>query len=175
MARRSILDLQKQQTKIIAVTAYDATFARLVDPWVDLVLVGDSLGMVIQGKENTLDVSIDEMIYHTQAVNRGLKQAHLVSDLPFLSYQVSENEAVKNAGRLLQAGAQSVKLEGGAEFSPLVKRLVKMGIPVLGHLGMTPQSLHRWGGYKVQGIYRRKKYRQPPCKGEKRNIIRKPD
>src|SRR3989338_9367294 len=134
MARRSIVDLQKQKTKIIATTAYDAAFARLVDPWVDLVLVGDSLGMVVQGKENTLDVSLDEMIYHTQAVSRGLKQAHLVSDLPFLSYQISENEAVKHAGKLLQAGAQSVKLEGGAEFAPLVKRLVEIGIPVLGHI-----------------------------------------
>ena len=148
------IDLQRKKDlgeRIAATTAYDALFAKLLDDQVDLILVGDSLGMVVQGKENTLDVAMEEMVYHTKCVHRVLKRAHLVSDMPFLSYQISEERAIENAGRLLKAGAQSVKLEGGEEIASLVKKLVCYGIPVMAHIGMTPQSLHRWGGYRVQG------------------------
>ena len=151
MNRKSILDLQNSKKKLVAVTAYDTTMAALVDAYSDIVLVGDSLGMVVQGKENTLEVTIEDVAYHTRCVHRGLKQAHLVSDMPFLSYQVSEKKAVENAGKLLQAGAQSVKLEGGEEVTDIIFKLTQFGIPVMGHLGMTPQSVHKWGGFKVQG------------------------
>ena len=154
MKRLTILDLQKkknQKEKIVSVTAYDATFASLVDASVDLVLVGDSLGMVIQGHDNTLSVSLDDMVYHTKAVARKLNHAHLVSDMPFLTYQVSKEEAVRNAGELLKAGAQSVKVEGGAEICETVHHLTRLGIPVMGHVGLTPQSVHQLGGFRVQG------------------------
>jgi 3-methyl-2-oxobutanoate hydroxymethyltransferase len=114
-------------------------------------LVGDSLGMVIQGKENTLEVTIDDVAYHTKAVSRALSHAHLVADMPFLTYNVKEEEALKNAGKLIQAGAQSVKLEGGEEICDTVQALTDIGIPVMGHIGMTPQSVNKWGGFKVQG------------------------
>lgn len=154
MTRFSAIDLQTKKNKgekIVAVTAYDVAFAKCIDPYVDLVLVGDSLGMVIQGKETTLEVSVEEMIYHTRCVHRGLKRAHLCVDMPFLSYQLSLDRAIENAGRLLQAGAQSVKLEGGEEVANIIEKLTQFGIPVIGHLGMTPQSIHKWGGYRVQG------------------------
>lgn len=154
MQRLSIIDLKnkkKKGEKIVAVTAYDATFAKLIDPYVDIVLVGDSLGMVIKGDENTLGVTLNEVIYHTKAVHKGVRQAHLVSDMPFLSYQLSKREALRSAGRLLQAGAQSVKIEGGKRFCELVSELTDVGIPVMGHLGMTPQSVHQMGGFRVQG------------------------
>lgn len=154
MPRLSIIDLKnkkKKNEKIVAITAYDAAFARLVDSHVDIVLVGDSLGMVIQGKENTLGVTLEEMIYHTRAVHQKVNQAHLVTDMPFLSYQISEREAIRNAGRLLQAGAQSVKIEGGKGFFKLVSKLTGFGIPVMGHLGLTPQSVHQFGGFRLQG------------------------
>ncbi len=154
MKRLTILDLQKkkdQKEKLVAVTAYDATFASLVDDAVDVVLVGDSLGMVIQGHENTLSVSLDDMVYHTKAVNRKLTHAHLVVDMPFLTYQVSKEKAVQNAGTLLKAGAQSVKVEGGVEICETVCTLTKLGIPVMGHVGLTPQSVHQLGGFRVQG------------------------
>lgn len=150
----TILDLQKkkdQREKIVALTAYDASFAALMDEIVDIILVGDSLGMVIQGQKNTLSVSIEDMIYHTKAVASVVQKAHLSVDMPFLSYQVSQEEAVRNAGRLLKAGAQSVKLEGGENVCDLVRRLTQIGIPVLGHIGLTPQSLHQLGGFRVQG------------------------
>ena len=150
----STLDLaaKKNQTKIVAVTAYDTLFARLVDPFVDIVLVGDSLGMVVQGNKDTLSVTLEQMIYHTRAVASSLTRAHLVADMPFLSYQVNEDEAVRNAGRLLSEGrAQSVKLEGGTSMAKTVERLVSVGIPVMGHIGLTPQSVHAMGGFKVQG------------------------
>ena len=138
--------------KIVAITAYDFLFTKLVDELVDVVLVGDSLGMVVQGKENTLSVTMDQMIYHTQNVSRAIKHAHLVADMPFMSYQVSEENAVLNAGRFLsEGGAHSVKLEGGVRIAKLVERLVDIGIPVLGHIGLTPQSVHAFGGYKIQG------------------------
>jgi 3-methyl-2-oxobutanoate hydroxymethyltransferase len=139
--------------RIAAVTAYDVAFARLADrAGVDIVLVGDSLGMVVQGLPNTLPVTLDEMIYHCRMVARGVANAHVVADLPFLSYQVSADDGVRAAGRLLkEGGAEAVKLEGGAEVAGLVARLVGIGIPVMGHVGMTPQSVHKFGGFKVQG------------------------
>jgi 3-methyl-2-oxobutanoate hydroxymethyltransferase len=135
------------------VTAYDYTMARLVDAaGVDMVLVGDSLGMVIQGHADTLPVTLDEMIYHTRCVSRGLKSAHLVADLPFMSYQVDPTQALHAAGRMVKEGfAQSVKLEGGARSAPAVRAIVQAGIPVVGHVGLTPQSVHAMGGFRVQG------------------------
>ncbi len=156
MARLSVLDLQKLKTDnqpIVMVTAYDYTMARLVDAGgVDMVLVGDSLGMVVQGREDTLPVTLDEMIYHVRCVNRGLQRAHLVADMPFMSYQLSPSQALQNAGRLMQEGrAQSVKLEGGVRSAPAIRSIVEAGIPVVGHVGLTPQSVHAMGGFKVQG------------------------
>jgi 3-methyl-2-oxobutanoate hydroxymethyltransferase len=135
------------------VTAYDFTMARLVDEaGVDLVLVGDSLGMVVQGLPNTLPVTVEEICYHGRAVARGVARAHVVGDMPFMSYQVSPAQAVENAGRLLKEGAfESVKLEGGEETAEHVRRIVHAGIPVMGHVGLTPQSLHALGGFRVQG------------------------
>ncbi len=145
--------LKQAGQKISMVTAYDATFARILDDaGTDVLLVGDSLGMVVQGNESTLPVTMDQMVYHCRAVSRGAKRAHVVGDLPFLSYQASVPEAVKNAGRLLaEGGVSSVKLEGGAEFVDTVEAIVRAGIPVMGHLGLTPQSVHRMGGFVVQG------------------------
>jgi len=139
--------------KIAAVTAYDVAFARLADrAGVDVVLVGDSLGMVVQGLGNTLPVTLDEMIYHCRMVARGVEHAHVVADMPFGSYQASVEDGVRAAGRLLKEGAaEAVKLEGGAEVAELVARLVTIGIPVMGHVGMTPQSVHKFGGFKLQG------------------------
>lgn len=153
--RKTIKDLHKmyiQGEKISAVTAYDATMARLVDmAGVDLILVGDSLGMVIQGGDSTLGVDIDQMIYHTSCVAAGVTQAHVMADMPFMSYQSSHEMAIENAGNLIKAGAQSVKLEGGEEIADLVWYLNKVGIPVMGHVGLKPQSINTMGGYKLQG------------------------
>ena len=143
--------------KIAVVTAYDATAARLVDQaGVDCILVGDSLGMVFQGHDSTLPVTLDQMVYHTAAVRRGLSRgggrAHLVGDMPFGSYQAGPDEAVKSAVRLLaEGGAEAVKLEGGRDYADVVRRVVRAGIPVMGHVGLTPQSVHKLGGYLVQG------------------------
>ncbi|MFP2963534.1 3-methyl-2-oxobutanoate hydroxymethyltransferase [Myxococcus sp. 1LA] len=139
--------------KICMVTAYDATFAHILEEaGADVLLVGDSLGMVIQGHDSTLPVTMDQMVYHTAAVARGSRRAHVVADLPFMSYQVSNQEAVRNAGRLVaEGGAGSIKLEGGAEFADTVRAIVRASIPVMGHLGLTPQSVHKMGGYVVQG------------------------
>lgn len=143
---------QEPDRKIVAITAYDYTFARLVDPLVDIILVGDSLGMVIQGEPNTLSVKIDDIVYHTRAVARGVRRAHVVADMPFMTYQAGVEDAVRNAGRLLADGhAEAVKLEGGIGVVKVVERLVQIGIPVLGHVGMTPQSVHAYGGFRVQG------------------------
>jgi 3-methyl-2-oxobutanoate hydroxymethyltransferase len=144
MRRKTVLDLQKmkaENTKIAMVTAYDATMARLVDAaGVDMVLVGDSLGMVIQGMEDTLSVTLDDMAYHGRCVARGLQQAHLTVDMPFMSYQVSPEQALENAGKLVQLGkAQSVKLEGGERSAPAIEKIVTAGIPVVGHIGLTRQ------------------------------------
>jgi 3-methyl-2-oxobutanoate hydroxymethyltransferase len=143
----------KGKRKLVMVTAYDATFARLVDlAGVDLVLVGDSMGNVIQGLPNTLEVELEHIIYHCRCVSRGLERAHVVADMPFMSYQVSKQEALRNAGRLIREGrAESVKVEGGCRVADLVRSLVDIGIPVMGHIGLTPQSVHQFGGYKQQG------------------------
>jgi len=148
----SLLHRKQRGEKIVAVTCYDATFARLLDETVDLVLVGDSLGMVIQGHESTLPVTLDDVLYHTRAVARGLQRAHLVADMPFMTYQVSPEEALRNAGRLIaEGGAQAVKLEGGMATAQTVRRLVDAGIPVMGHIGLQPQSVNAIGGYRIQG------------------------
>ena len=156
MRRKTVVDLQKMKAKnekIAMVTAYDATMARLVDTaGVDMVLVGDSLGMVIQGMEDTLSVTLDDMVYHGRCVARGLSQAHLTVDMPFMSYQVSPEQALLSAGRLIQEGkAQSVKLEGGERSAAGIEKIVTAGIPVVGHIGLTPQSVNSLGGWRVQG------------------------
>ena len=156
MARKTVLDLLKMKAgnqKIAMVTAYDATMARIVDTaGVDMVLVGDSVGMVVQGMPDTLGVTLDDMAYHGRCVARGLQQAHLTVDLPFMSYQVSPQQALESSGRLVkEGGAQSVKLEGGARTAPAVELIVEAGIPVVGHIGLTPQSVHQLGGWRVQG------------------------
>src|SRR5438132_1106461 len=139
--------------RITMLTAYDASFARLLDQaQIDVLLVGDSLGMVVQGQETTLPVTMDQMVYHCAAVRRGVEHAHLVGDMPFGSYQASADEAVKNAMRLCaEGGCESVKLEGGAEYGEVIQRIVRAGVPVMGHIGLTPQSVHKLGGYVVQG------------------------
>jgi 3-methyl-2-oxobutanoate hydroxymethyltransferase len=148
-----ILGRKNSPNKITAVTATDFSFARIIEQTeIDIVLVGDSLGMVALGYENTLPVSMEEMLAHTRAVRRGVRSALLVGDMPFMSYQVSTEQAVTNAGRFIQeAGAQAVKLEGGAKVAGQVQAIVNAGIPVMGHIGLTPQSVHQFGGYRVQG------------------------
>jgi len=134
------------------VTAYDALFTRIVEEaGIEAILVGDSLGVVVQGKTDTLSVTMEDMLYHTKLVAGAAQRALVIADLPFLSYQVSVEDAVRNAGRLLQAGAAAVKLEGGAAVRDRVEAMTRFGIPVMGHLGMTPQSVNCYGGYKVQG------------------------
>ena len=151
----TVPDLQQRKRdrrKIVVVTAYDALFARIVEQaGIVVILVGDSLGVVVQGKPNTLSVTMDEMLYHTKLVAGAVQRSLVIGDMPFMSYQVSQEEAVRNAGRFLQAGAHAVKLEGGAAVSDRVAAMAKIGIPVIGHLGMTPQSVQQYGGYKVQG------------------------
>ncbi len=149
----TIRDMKKRGEKIAMLTAYDYPTALALDgEGVDIILVGDSLGMVVLGYDSTLPVTMDDMIHHTKAVARGTSHALLVGDMPFMSYQISPAEAVRNAGRFLQeAGAQAVKLEGGREVADITKRIVATGIPVMAHIGLTPQSVHQLGGYKVQG------------------------
>lgn len=144
---------RKGKEPLVMVTAYDATFARMLDEGgADLLLVGDSLGMVVQGNDDTLSVTVDDIVYHCRAVARGTRYAHIVGDMPFLSYNVTPQEAVRNAGRILAEGrAHSVKLEGGAPVVPVIERLVGAGIPVMAHVGLTPQSVHAMGGFRVQG------------------------
>ena len=144
--------MKRAQQPIAAMTAYDATFARVLDAaGMDVVLVGDSLGMVIQGQSTTLPVTVDEMIYHARAVRRGLQRALLMVDMPFMSFATPE-EALFNAGRMMkEAGAQMVKLEGGSAQAATVHRLNESGIPVCAHLGLKPQSVHKIGGYRIQG------------------------
>jgi len=143
----------KGKRRLAMVTAYDFTFARIADAaGADMLLVGDSLGMVVQGHENTLGVTMDEMVYHSRMVARGRTRALVVGDMPFLSYQVSVTEALANAGRLIkEGGVEAVKLEGGVNVAETVARIVDVDIPVVGHIGLTPQSVHRMGGHKVQG------------------------
>jgi 3-methyl-2-oxobutanoate hydroxymethyltransferase len=151
----TVPDFQKYKRdgkKLIVVTAYDALFTRIVEQaGIDIILVGDSLGVVVQGKSNTLAVTMDEMLYHTGMVANAAQRAFVIGDMPFMSYQASLEEAVRNAGRLLQAGAAAVKLEGGGIMADRIQAMTSVGIPVIGHLGMTPQSVHQYGGYKVQG------------------------
>src|SRR5580692_7623685 len=139
--------------RLVVVTAYDFTMAHLVDQaGVDIILVGDSLGMVVQGLESTLPVTVDEMCYHGRAVARAKLRAHLVGDMPFMSYHSSTARAVASAGRLVKEGAfESVKLEGGEEIAERVSAITRLGIPVMGHVGLQAQSLHTYGGFKVQG------------------------
>jgi 3-methyl-2-oxobutanoate hydroxymethyltransferase len=149
----TLRQMKERGEKIAVLTAYDATFARLFDEsGADMLLVGDSLGMVVQGHDTTLPVTLDEIIYHTRAVMRGVKRAHVIGDMPFGSYQASLEDGVANAMRLVkEGGCHSIKLEGGAQHAELVRRLVAAGIPVMGHIGLTPQSVHQLGGFKVQG------------------------
>ena len=155
MTRLTIKALQKQRddgVKIAQLTCYDASFAALLDAaGVDSLLVGDSLGNVIQGHETTLPVKLADMAYHTACVARGSKRAFLITDMPFGTFQESPQQAFRNAAELMAAGAQMVKLEGGAEFAETVRFLTQRGVPVCGHLGLTPQSVHKFGGYRVQG------------------------
>ncbi len=150
---RTLQRFKREGQKIAALTAYDYTFARLVDTaGIDIILVGDSLGNIVQGHDSTLPVTLEDIIYHSRAVRRGIRRAHLVGDLPFMTYQISTEQALANAGRLMQEGAcHSVKLEGGQERAEAVARIVAAGIPVMGHLGLTPQSVHQLGGHRVQG------------------------
>jgi 3-methyl-2-oxobutanoate hydroxymethyltransferase len=151
----TILDFQRykrEKKKLIVVTAYDALFARIVEQaGIEAILVGDSLGVVVQGKANTLSVTMDDMLYHTKLVAGAAQRALVIGDMPFMSYQAGSEDALRNAGRFLQAGAQAIKLEGGAVVADRVAAMTSIGIPVMGHLGMTPQSVHQYGGYKVQG------------------------
>lgn len=145
--------MKADRSKIVMVTAYDYTMARIVDAAdVDMVLVGDSLGMVVQGLPDTLGVTLEDMIYHGRCVARGLNQAHLTVDMPFMSYQISPQQALASAGRLVkEAQAQSVKLEGGERSAAAIRGIVEAGIPVVAHIGLTPQSVNALGGFKVQG------------------------
>lgn len=151
----TVPDLQqckREGRKVTVVTAYDALFTRIVEQaGIEAILVGDSLGMVVQGKPNTLTVSVKEMLYHTRLVAGAAQKSLVIGDMPFMSYQSSTGEAIRNAGRFLQAGAAAVKLEGGAVMAERVRAMTSIGIPVMGHLGMTPQSIHALGGYKPQG------------------------
>jgi len=144
--------MKQEGKKIVMLTAYDYLYAKIADEaGVDVLLVGDSLAMVVQGKENTLPVTMDEMVYHTEMVARAAKRAMVVGDMPFMSYQASVEEAIRNAGRFLkEGGASSVKVEGGAQVSKLIKALTTVDIPVMAHIGLTPQSIHKLGGFKVQ-------------------------
>lgn len=148
-----IISSMKDKEKIVMVTAYDAPTARIVDEaGVDIVLVGDSVGNVIQGLSNTLPVTVDEMIYHTKIVSRGIQNAHLCADMPFMSFQSSKDDAVKNAGRFVkEAGAESVKLEVTTDYIDTIREIRKAGIPVMAHIGLRPQSFLDMGGYKLQG------------------------
>lgn len=153
---KTIVDIQRlyaEGRKITMLTAYDYPIARLLDKsGIDIVLVGDSLGTVMAGHDTTLPVTLDEMIYHTRAVGRGIQHAVIVADLPFLSYQIDMPEARRSAGRLIkEGGAHAVKLEGGLNVQEQIRALVEMDIPVMGHVGLTPQSVHRMGGFRVQG------------------------
>lgn len=156
MPKITVLDIYKKKAegkKITMLTAYDYPTAQIVDQaGIDMVLVGDSLGMVVQGVSSTLPVTMDEMIYHTKMVSRGTQSAMVVGDMPFLSYQTDKAEAIRNAGRFLkEANAEAVKLEGGSQMAEIIRAIVNAGIPVMAHIGLTPQYVHALGGFKVQG------------------------
>ncbi|MBI4421263.1 MAG: 3-methyl-2-oxobutanoate hydroxymethyltransferase [Gemmatimonadetes bacterium] len=150
---RSLLEMKRTGKKIVSLTAYDTLFARLLDEaGVDVVLVGDSVNTVLAGQETTLSATLEQMIYHGRIARSGVQRALVVVDMPFLTFQVSVEEAKRNCGRVLQAtGAHAVKVEGGTSIAPTVRALVEIGIPVMGHVGLTPQSVHALGGYRVQG------------------------
>lgn len=149
----TLLEMKAKGERIVALTCYDALFARLLDAaGVDVLLVGDSLQQVLAGAPSTLSATLDQMIYHTRMVRRGTERAMVICDMPFLSYQVSPEDALRNCGRAMkETGCNAVKLEGGQPMAPTVRRLVEIGIPVMGHLGLTPQSVHALGGHRVQG------------------------
>ncbi len=148
-----IKEMKQRGEKIAMLTAYDYSTAKLVDEaGIPLILVGDSLGMVVLGYESTIPVTMEEMLHHTKAVVRGTKQAMVIGDMPFMTYHISVDDALYNAARFIQeGGAQAVKLEGGVTVAEKVSRIVECGIPVMGHIGLTPQSIHQFGGFKVQG------------------------
>ncbi len=148
-----IRNMKERGEKIVCLTAYDYCFARILDEsGVQLLLVGDSLGSVVQGHDSTLPVTVEDIIYHTRAVIRGRRRALVVADMPFMTFQLGVDDAKRNAGRLVQeGGAESVKLEGGVTQAATIEALVKMGVPVMGHVGLTPQSVHQFGGYRIQG------------------------
>lgn len=148
-----IKDMKPKGEKITMLTAYDYSTAKIVDEvGIPLILVGDSLGMVVLGYESTIPVTMEEMLHHTKAVVRGTKQTMVVGDMPFMTYHISVDDTLKNAARFIQeAGAQAIKLEGGVTVAEKVRRIVECGIPVMGHIGLTPQSIHQFGGFKVQG------------------------
>lgn len=147
-----LIRMREQDQKIVMLTAYDYTFARLVDSFVDVLLVGDSLGTVVQGHETTLPVTLDQMVYHCSMVARGAERALVVGDMPFMSFQLGPKEALAAAGRLVkEGGVAAVKIEGAGATCSVVRAIVEAGIPVMGHIGLTPQSVHAFGGYRVQG------------------------
>lgn len=150
---RRLQDMKRQGKRISCLTAYDALIARILDEaGIDLILVGDSLGNIVQGHETTIPVTLDDIIYHTKAVVRGVQRALVVADMPFMSYQVSPEEAFRNAGRLMkEAGASAVKIEGGHRVCEAVRRMTEAGIPVMAHLGLTPQSINQFGSYRARG------------------------
>ena len=150
---KKIIEKKQKGEKIVTITSYDYSFAKIVDESdIDLILVGDSLSMVMLGYKNTLSVTMDEMIHHTKAVSRGVSNALVVGDMPFLSYKVDILDAVKNAGRFIQeGGAEAVKVEGGTEICPTIKAIINADIEVMGHIGLTPQAIYRFGGFMVQG------------------------
>ncbi|MEA2014209.1 MAG: 3-methyl-2-oxobutanoate hydroxymethyltransferase [Thermodesulfobacteriota bacterium] len=149
----AVQKMKSDGEKISMLTAYDYSIATVMDEaGVDIILVGDSLGMVVLGYDSTLPVTMDDMIHHTKTVSRATRHAMVIGDMPFMSYQVSTEEALRNAGRLMkEAGGHGVKLEGGREVAEVVRKITSSGIPLMGHLGLTPQSVHQLGGYKVQG------------------------
>ena len=149
----TLLEMKEKGERIVALTCYDALFARLLDAsGVDILLVGDSLNQVLAGAPSTLSATLDQMIYHTKMVRRGTERAMVVCDMPFLSYQISPEDALRNCGRAMkETGCNAVKIEGGQPMAATVRRLVDVGIPVMGHIGLTPQSVHALGGYRVQG------------------------
>ncbi|KJR40459.1 3-methyl-2-oxobutanoate hydroxymethyltransferase [Candidatus Magnetoovum chiemensis] len=149
----TFIEKKKRSEKLALLTAYDYPFAKILDEaGIDAVLVGDSLAMIVQGLENTLSVTMDEMVYHTRIVSRAVNNAMVIADMPFMSYQPSVEDAVRNAGRFIKEGtAQAVKIEGGIEVIPKVKAIVEAEIPVMAHIGLTPQSIYKMGGFKVQG------------------------
>jgi 3-methyl-2-oxobutanoate hydroxymethyltransferase len=153
MTAKKIIDKKRKGEKIVTITSYDYSFAKIVDNCgIDLILVGDSLSMVVLGYKNTLSVTMEEMLHHTKAVARGVSNAMVVGDMPFLSYKVGIKEAVKNAGRFIQeGGAEAVKVEGGAKICPTIKAMIDADIQVMGHIGLTPQAIYEFGGFLVQG------------------------